>query len=93
MIATTPSAADVLEFASTDVPCADEPDLWFSEHPTELEAAKRQCLTCPLAQKCLEGAISRREPWGVWGGQIVVDGIVRRRKNRRGRPRLKDFAA
>jgi hypothetical protein len=25
---------------------------------------------------CLEGALERREPWGVWGGQLLVDGRV-----------------
>ena len=41
---------------------------------------------------CLEGALERREPWGVWGGEIFDAGHVIARKRARGRPR-KDIAA
>jgi WhiB family redox-sensing transcriptional regulator len=50
------------------------------------------CRGCPLRLMCLQGAIERREPWGVWGGQILDDGRVIPRKRVRGRPR-KDTAA
>ena len=36
---------------------------------------------------CLEGAIARAEPWGVWGGQLLLNGKVLAVKRRRGRPR------
>lgn len=32
------------------------------------------CLGCPLRAPCLQGAIERREPWGVWGGQVFRRG-------------------
>ena len=35
---------------------------------------------------CLEGAIARREPWGVWGGQMFLNGKILATKRRRGRP-------
>ncbi len=35
---------------------------------------------------CLEGAIDRREPWGVWGGQLLVNGKILATKRGRGRP-------
>jgi len=35
---------------------------------------------------CLEGAIARREPWGVWGGQLLLNGKLLDRTRRRGRP-------
>lgn len=41
---------------------------------------------------CLQGAIDRAEPWGVWGGEILQSGQVIARKRVRGRPR-KDVAA
>jgi WhiB family redox-sensing transcriptional regulator len=71
-----------------DVPCrVQDPDLWFAETPAELEQAKTLCLSCPARIACLTGAIERREPWGVWGGEIFERGSVIARKRPRGRPR------
>lgn len=42
--------------------------------------------------ECLQSALDRQEPWGVWGGQSLVDGRIVARKRGRGRPR-KDEAA
>ena len=76
-----------------DLPCRQgDGDLWFAESPTQLEAAKALCAQCPVLNECLVGALERREPWGVWGGQIFEHGSVIARKRGRGRPR-KDAAA
>lgn len=76
------------------VPCRDEdPELWFAESPSDVEAAKTLCTRCPLRAECLDGALERREPWGVWGGQLVVQGVVVPRKRPRGRPRKDEAAA
>ena len=70
------------------LPCwAADPDLWFAESPTDVEAAKALCVPCPLREACLAGALERNEPWGVWGGQLIVGGVVVPRKRPRGRPR------
>lgn len=75
------------------LPCHTvDPDLWFAESPADVEAAKALCGPCPLRESCLSGAIDRREPWGVWGGQLVLAGLVVPRKRPRGRPR-KDATA
>src|SRR4051794_10986336 len=72
----------------TELPCHQvDPDLWFAESPADVEAAKALCAPCPLKTACLAGALERREPWGVWGGQLVLSGVVVPRKRPRGRPR------
>ncbi len=69
-------------------PCqAEEPEIWFSETPAGVEYAKARCLDCPFQRDCLDGALARREPWGVWGGELFERGIVVPRKRPRGRPR------
>ncbi|MEU5498461.1 WhiB family transcriptional regulator [Streptomyces griseofuscus] len=51
-----------------------QPDQWFPEDwrrgPGKLDAliAKRVCARCPAITPCLEGALARREPVGIWGG-------------------------
>lgn len=77
-----------------DLPCREHPaDLWFAELPQDVELAKSLCAPCPLREACLEGALLRREPWGVWGGQLVLQGTVVPRKRPRGRPRKDREAA
>jgi len=72
----------------SELPCQTiGPDLWFAESPADVETAKDLCLPCPLRAACLAGALERREPWGVWGGQLVLAGVVVPRKRPRGRPR------
>jgi WhiB family redox-sensing transcriptional regulator len=62
-------------------------DVFFSGELQDIARAKRLCLSCPAVVPCLEGALERREPWGVWGGQLFVDGTIVATKRRRGRPR------
>jgi len=71
-----------------DLPChTGDPDLFFAERPDELEKAKALCADCPIRLQCLEAALERAEPWGVWGGEIFDHGVVIARKRPRGRPR------
>ncbi len=71
-----------------DLPCqVEDADLWFAETPAELDRAKAFCDHCPARRACLTGALERREPWGVWGGEIFERGSVVSRKRPRGRPR------
>ena len=61
--------------------------LFFSEELQDI--ARRQAPSAPSARSwrdCLEGALARREPWGVWGGQLFLNGKILATKRRRGRP-------
>jgi WhiB family redox-sensing transcriptional regulator len=70
------------------LPCrTNNAELWFAESPTDVEHAKSLCQGCPVQAMCLDGALERREPWGVWGGELFLQGVVIPRKRPRGRPR------
>ena len=84
---------DPIDVPDVALPCrSGDADLWFAESPAELERAKAQCADCPVREACLAGALARREPWGVWGGEIFERGVVIPRKRPRGRPRKEDVA-
>jgi WhiB family redox-sensing transcriptional regulator len=68
------------------LPCAENPHLWFSERPNDLELAKVGCRQCPLRGPCLAGAVERAEPCGVWGGEIIQHGRILAIKRPPGRP-------
>jgi len=79
--------------SSSTLPCTDDPDLFFAESPDDVEYAKEVCRGCPARAACLAGALERREPWGVWGGELFLRGEVVPRKRPRGRPRKDEVAA
>ena len=60
--------------------------LFFSEQIDDIARAKAICAKCPLIEPCFEGALARREPWGVWGGHLFANGKVLAQKRKRGRP-------
>jgi WhiB family redox-sensing transcriptional regulator len=71
------------------LPCHNaEPELFFDETPSRIALAKSLCGGCPMKSACLEGAMSRKEPCGVWGGELFVEGEVVSAKRSVGRPRL-----
>jgi WhiB family transcriptional regulator, redox-sensing transcriptional regulator len=77
-----------------DLPCrATDPELFFAESPADVELAKSVCTACPIREACLSGALERKEPWGVWGGELFVQGVIVARKRPRGRPRKSDVIA
>jgi WhiB family redox-sensing transcriptional regulator len=75
-----------------DLPCTEDPELFFAEAPADVETAKALCQGCRARISCLEGALERREPWGVWGGELLLRGTIVPRKRPRGRPRKEDAA-
>lgn len=77
------------------LPCREnDPDLWFAGNDADMRYAQQLCTDCPLRRPCLAGAIERQEPWGVWGGYIVRDGVVIAQRPSRGRrPKRIEVAA
>lgn len=76
-----------------DLPCTDDPELFFAESPDDVQRAKDLCRECPARSACLAAALKRQEPWGVWGGELFLRGAIVPRKPARGRPRKTDVAA
>ena len=78
----------------SQLPChREDPELFFAESPSDVELAKSVCGECPIRGACLAGAPAPRGPWGVWGGPLLVQGVVVPRRRPRGRPRKSEAAA
>ncbi len=60
--------------------------LFFSQDDLDLARAKAICRSCGMQESCLSGAIERVEPYGVWGGKLVLEGVPVEFKRKRGRP-------
>jgi WhiB family transcriptional regulator, redox-sensing transcriptional regulator len=76
-----------------DLPCTEDPELFFAESPQDVEQAKVMCRDCRARIACLTGALERREPWGVWGGELLLRGTIVPRKRPGGRPGKTGLAA
>jgi WhiB family redox-sensing transcriptional regulator len=72
----------------TQTPCAGvDPEVFFADDPELIDTAKAICGGCLAREECLEHALMRNEPHGVWGGELFESGTVIARKRPRGRPR------
>lgn len=70
------------------LPCTTrDPELFFADTQTVIDEAKRVCQSCVWRTACLSAALEREEPHGVWGGELLANGIVVAVKRGRGRPR------
>ena len=65
--------------------------VFFSQDRKVIDQAKAICAGCPRRESCLEGALERREPWGVWGGELFRNGHAL--TNRKRRPRRQQVRA
>ena len=80
--------------SSFNLPChTADPEMYFSEDELAIAEAKSLCGRCPVRAQCLEGALSRQEPAGVWGGELFEGGLVIARKRKAGRPTATEVAA
>jgi WhiB family redox-sensing transcriptional regulator len=77
---------DIRSLASCNDPETDWTSVFFSEDLYDIARAKHLCNRCAVKDDCLAGALERREPWGVWGGELFLNGHVVAIKRRRGRP-------
>ena len=76
-----------------DLPCTQDPELFFAESPQDVDRAKAMCRGCSARIACLAGALERSEPWGVWGGELLMSGAIVPFKRPRGRPGKTEVAA
>ena len=83
---TLPYSVDIKRYARCNDGRGTFNAMFFSDEPHDIARSKAICSRCAIKEQCLEGAIRREEPWGVWGGEIFVDGKVVAVKRRRGRP-------
>ena len=60
--------------------------LFFSEDLHDIARAKAICAKCTVTDQCLDRAMRLREPWGVWGGELIMNGKIMANKRARGRP-------
>ena len=80
--------------SSFNLPChTADPEMYFSDDELAIAEAKSLCGGCPVRTQCLEGALSRQEPTGVWGGELFEDGRIIARKRKAGRPTAVEVAA
>jgi len=97
IIITQPTETEAAADVAVDEParssfarCADGngtlTHLFFSDDEFDIARAKAICSKCGLATECLSSALDRAEPYGVWGGELVVEGVIVAVKRGRGRP-------
>jgi len=71
---------------------SEDPALFFPDGTTgpwltQIEEAKAVCRRCPVLETCLQGALDRNEPAGIWGGLTEPERArIRRRRYRKPTP-------
>lgn len=72
--------------------CAGATERWFPEPEMGAPAreAKAECRKCPVQVDCLEIALERGEPSGIWGGKTTSE---RRSIMKKRRKEARDAAA
>lgn len=44
------------------------PEMFYPEKNEAARAARRVCLSCPVAEQCIDTAIANHDYWGIHGG-------------------------
>lgn len=68
-------------------PCSELTKMFYSFRCEDINAARNLCLSCEYATHCLDRAITRHEPAGVWGGFLIERGHIVVFKRNHGHPR------
>lgn len=50
---------------------------FVTDDPVEIDRARAVCAGCGVRDRCLEDALSRDEPYGIWGGLTPEERGVR----------------
>lgn len=58
-----------------------DPELFYSVRPLEIALAKTICAACPVRAACLQSAMDRGEPFGVWGGKDPAERVAHQRRH------------
>lgn len=66
------------------IPCATDPESWWSNSRDDQIEAAAACFHCPVRAQCRTDADEREEARGVWGGK-VYSAHGRRPGRRRGK--------
>lgn len=65
-------------------PCTRAPDLWFSDHLVEINAAKTICRTrCAMIDACFRASVALDCRYGVFGGLGASERDELRKKRQR----------
>jgi WhiB family transcriptional regulator, redox-sensing transcriptional regulator len=78
-----------------DAACrGSDTSVFFPAAEADAEDAKKICASCPVADACLEHAISTRQPDGVWGGLTPTERhrLIRRRQKAARKARARNAA-
>lgn len=63
---------------------------FFSDFPDDINYAIEICKSCNVQKECLDGAMARQEPHGVWGGYLLLHGKIVIFKRPLGRSKKED---
>lgn len=75
-------------------PCADNPELFFSEQPDDIERAKQTCQGCWRLAACQRDITELAPEFGVWAGQTPEErGVLPAEKQCRGCHQTKPISA
>ena len=55
---------------------------FYSEEKEDILMAKIICTDCPVREKCLEEALTRKEGFGVWGGLTPMERTMMSKRRR-----------
>lgn len=67
-------SAIVVRRLDTPPVCSQDPDLWFSDDPSDRKKAMAFCATCEVSAACSAAlaAMPTSQRYGIWGGSVQL---------------------